>query len=352
MSGVVHPPLFCITLRIWRDIFGPSDAVARSLSILCSLIAILLMFCAAMQINGFAAAAWAALIFAVSPTQFWIGEQVRAYAMLQAMGMASVLAVLRLEKTSSLQAAIALGFCVLAMMLIHYFAVGGAIAIAVYVCMHFRGKKLRLALAALIIAAIVFAIVWLPFMWRQREAMHAADSWLSENSPQHVMLTLVRLAVWPWKSAVNYVGDQPWPYLSALVLILPIFMLRRRPSLLMWYLWVWCTLGLLVVLDLARGTKHLSFARYVSLAAPGMFVLFTAMLEGLPALLRHGFPAAVAVASIAFSPMWFSALEEPGWRELGEIVDQHVQPSQVLLFDHGNGAEYLTDVYYLGTAHY
>jgi hypothetical protein len=352
MSGVVHPPLFCMTLRIWRDIFGPSDAVARSLSILCSLIAILLMFCAAMQINGFVAAAWAALIFAVSPTQFWIGEQVRAYAMLQAMGMASVLALLRLEKTSSLRAAIALGFCVLAMMLIHYFAVGGAIAIAVYVCMRFRGKKLRLALAVLTIAAIVFAIVWLPFMWRQREAMHAADSWLSENSPQHVMLTLVRLAVWPWKSAVNYVGDQPWPYLSALVLILPIFMLRRRPSLLMWYLWVWCTLGLLVVLDLARGTKHLSFARYVSLAAPGMFVLFTAMLEGLPALLRHGFPVAVAVASIAFSPMWFSALEEPGWRELGEIVDQHVQRSQVLLFDHGNGAEYLTDIYYLGAAHY
>src|ERR1700733_12526147 len=44
MTGVVHPPLYCLTLRIWRDIFGPSDGVANSLSILCSVIAILLMF--------------------------------------------------------------------------------------------------------------------------------------------------------------------------------------------------------------------------------------------------------------------------------------------------------------------
>jgi hypothetical protein len=352
MSGVVHPPLFCLTLRIWRDIFGSSDAVARSLSILYSLIAIALMFFAAMQINGFTIAAWAALIFAVSPTQFWIGEQVRAYAMLQAMGMASVLALLRLEKSSTIQAALALGLCVLGMMLIHYFAISGAIAIAAYVCIRFRGKKLRLALGALAIAAVVYAIVWLPFMWKQRDAMNAANSWLMEPSPQHVILTFVRLAVWPWKSAVNYVGDQPWPYLSSLVLILPIFMLRRRPGLLLWYLWVWSTLGLLMGLDLIRGTKHLSLARYVSLAAPGMFVLLTAMLAGLPALVRHGLPAVVVIASVAFSGMWFSAVEEPGWRELGQIVDQQVSRSQVLMFYHGQGPEYLTDVYYLGAAHY
>src|ERR1700733_2490552 len=30
MDFVVHPPLYCTSLRIWRDIFGGDDAAARS----------------------------------------------------------------------------------------------------------------------------------------------------------------------------------------------------------------------------------------------------------------------------------------------------------------------------------
>jgi hypothetical protein len=352
MTGVVHPPLYCTTLRIWRDIFGSSDAVAISLSIVFALIAITLMFFAAMQTSGFTAAAWAAMIFAAAPTQFWAGEQVRGYSMLQAVGMASVLVLLWLEKSPTIRAAAALGLCVLALMLTHYFAIGGAIAIGAYACIRFRGRKLKLALASMAIAAIVYAIVWAPFMLRQRAAVQETDSWLIENSSNHLFLTFGRLALWPWESTVSWVGHQFWPYLSGLILVIPLFLLRRRRGLLLWFLWAWGTPGFLLALDLIRGTKHLSLARYLSLAAPGAFVLFTAMLEDLPAIIRHGLPAAAVIGALIFARTWFSVLEQQKWRELGEIVDREVLPSQVLLFHNGGADEFFTHFFYLDAAHY
>jgi len=91
-------------------------------------------------------------------------------------------------------------------------------------------------------------------------------------------------------------------------------------------------------------------ARYVALAAPGMFVLFTAMLEDLLATLRHGLPAAAVIGSLIF--VRFYLPQESDWGAMGEIIDREAKPEQVLLFYHGSLPDFFTEFYYIGIARY
>ncbi len=351
MRGAVHPPLYFLVLRAWRETVGSGEAAARALSILGSLAAIALLFRAVHLTSGPPAAAWAALLFAVSPTQVWIGQQVRGYALLQAVGMAAVLALVRLERRPRAGAFAALGLGVLALMLTHYFAIGGALAIGIYALVRLRGRARAGAVAALALAALVYAVVWGPFLWAQREYAFEADAWLLERSPEHVWLTFRRLAAWPGRLAASYRLDTPWPYLSAALLVVPPFLLRRRPGLLLWWLQVAGVLGFLAALDLLRGTGHLRFARYSALAAPAAFALFTASLSALPSWLRHGAPALVLLLALAFSRSMY-AVEEPGWPRLGRILDERARPGEALLFYRGQAPEWYADTWYLGASHY
>src|SRR5450432_4817570 len=67
MDFVVHPPLYCTTLRLWRDIFGEGDSAARSVSIVCSLIAIALTFFVGRMLHGTWPATGAVLLMGVAP---------------------------------------------------------------------------------------------------------------------------------------------------------------------------------------------------------------------------------------------------------------------------------------------
>ncbi|HVT90119.1 MAG TPA: glycosyltransferase family 39 protein, partial [Tepidisphaeraceae bacterium] len=201
MDFVVHPPLYCTLLRLWRDVFGEGDVAARSFSIVCWLSAIVLMFIAGRQLNGLAPAAWAAMIFATAPTQILLSEQVRAYGLMCAMGMGALVALVRLEKSpeSAWKAAISLGLCTLGMMLSHYFAIGASLAIGAYVLLRLRGMKLKMAIISLAGAAVVFLIAWGPFLLRQRAYFaQTADVWLIEKTPEHLGYTFGRLASWCW----------------------------------------------------------------------------------------------------------------------------------------------------------
>ncbi|HMB96078.1 MAG TPA: hypothetical protein VKK61_08580, partial [Tepidisphaeraceae bacterium] len=44
--------------------------------------------------------------------------------------------------------------------------------------------------------------------------------------------------------------------------------------------------------------------------------------------------------------------EEPDWRELGKIIDQHVLPNEPLIFFHGLQPPWYDQIFYLGAAHY
>lgn len=355
MDFVVHPPLYCTLLRLWRDVFGGGDIAARSFSITCTLIAIGLMFLAGKQLHGVEPAAWAGLIFAVAPAQVFMAQQVRGYDLLLALSMAALYIVVRIERTgrASAGAAVGLGLCFLSMMLTHYFALGACAAIGLYAVIRLRGAALRNVILAAIAAAVLFSIVWLPFMWQQRTYVSdTADPWLLEKTPEHTIKTLGRLMTAPWRLLINYSGDTWLPLLAGAVLIMPLLRLRRRPDLLLWCIWIAGTLGFVTTFDLFRSSTLLRFLRYISLAGPAVFMLFSTLLP-----LRQKWLERVLCTLLVIACIWnwraAYVPEEPAdWPELGRLVDQHVQPGETLIFYPGIAPRWHIEVFYLGSAHY
>src|SRR5205814_2121609 len=63
-----------------------------------------------------------------------------------------------------------------------------------------RGAARRQAVAAFVVAGLVFAVVWGPFMWQQRALFSLSDEGtfsLYEPTPDHLPQTLGRLALLP-----------------------------------------------------------------------------------------------------------------------------------------------------------
>src|SRR5262249_28165782 len=151
-------------------------------------------------------------------------------------------------------------------------------AIGVYVLIRLRGKVRRDAVIALYAAGIVFLITWGPFMWKQRmNVTQLADPWLMEHDSRHFSWTLMRLGSLPVRvmfdlDHVNLTAPfslpvmkealpSIWTIFPALLLIAPLFLIRRRTELVLWFIWIGGTLGFVTLLDLTRGTSHLRFIR-------------------------------------------------------------------------------------------
>ena len=352
MDYVVHPPLYCTTLRLWRNIFGGGDAAARSFSIFASLIAIAFLFFAGRTLHGIWPATFAAILMAAAPTQIFMARQVREYMLLSAISMAAVFVLIRLEKSERTYLKILLGVCVLAMLLTHYFAIAAAGAIGIYVLIRFRGRNRRHAILAIIFAGIFYAMVWGPFMWQQRHNVaETADVWLVDRAANHLLLTIERSASWIWRIAINAGEINSFALLAIALLIVPIFYLRRRPEFLIWILWLASTLGFVTALDLFRGTRLLDFARYVSLASPALFMLFAATVSMLPPLVKNVIAILLAIILLLNWRM-ADVAEEPDWRLLGQLIDQRVGADETLIFYHGLQPAWYDQIFYLGAAHY
>jgi hypothetical protein len=353
MDFVVHPPLYCTLLRIWRDLFGRTDLPAQLFSITCSLLAISLLFDALRLQTGPAVAACAALILAIAPTQVLLAQQVRGYMLLEALAMGACAAGVRLEKHGfSRRRIIAFAACVLGMMLTHYLAVGACVALLAYLCIRTRGRARAAAILACISAAAVYAIIWGPFLWQQRANFSGtADPWLVEKSGNHFALTLSRAVGAPWLQLVQ----SPSGMLSIVVLIvilLAAVRLRGRRELLLWYLWLAGTTGLLLALDLVRSTRHLEFVRYNSLSAPAIAALIAAALWPAASAWWWSLPAAAVIVCAAMSSNAYLSEEPVDWRDLGRVIDQNSPPDEAIIFFAGAQPSWYREIFYLGAAHY
>ena len=85
--------------------------------------------------------------------------------------------------------------------------------------------------------------------------------------------------------------------LAILVYLVPLFKIRNRPQLLLWWLWTVGTIGVIVLVDVIRGSQLVSLSRYVFLASPGTYIVVSASFDrGLERLA----PLAVFLAAAMF----------------------------------------------------
>src|SRR5262249_43041788 len=141
---------------------------------------------------------------------------------------------------------------VLAMALTHYFGIVAAGAIGVYALIRLRGRARRDAVGAMIVAGLVFLCVWGPFFWAQRSNFSAATvMWMREDPTGHIQRGLVRLAEVPLRLLIEPPRHAfPGGYIAAICLVLPFVLVKRRPEMLIWCLWLCGTIFFIAALDL------------------------------------------------------------------------------------------------------
>jgi hypothetical protein len=344
MERVLHPPLFVTTLRLWRDAFGSGDVAAQWYTAAWSLSAVVLLAMVVRTLTGsIVAGLWAAAILAVSPTQILLSQELRAYSMLTGLTSAAVLAAVRMEMHGvTTRRAIALGMCMLAMMLTHYFAIGPCVAIALWAGRRFRGQPLLTLLSSFTAAAVAFAIVWLPIALKQiPDIGHTADPWLKELAPHPYLLTIGRFFAMPIRLLVEdeYAG-MIWPVIGFAFLSFAIWRATKQRNLLLPLLWFAGVCVFLLFLDFTRVTRHLVHIRYSLAAGPAvvaMIVIWAHQMKGnnsRRALGVHIIGAAAVLMLLALNHKAFFE-DEPDYRVLREFMLDHVHNDEPMLFYSG-----------------
>jgi 4-amino-4-deoxy-L-arabinose transferase-like glycosyltransferase len=75
-------PLHPLLLHLWIGLFGSSEAAARSLSVVCGIITVVLVYWIGRSIFDRATGLWAALLTAISPPLVYYSREARMYSML------------------------------------------------------------------------------------------------------------------------------------------------------------------------------------------------------------------------------------------------------------------------------
>ncbi len=92
-----HPPLYFLLLRAWRTVFGDSTMALRSLSLVFSLIAVLLLFDTMRLTWGPQVALWGSALMALAEPQLIEAQNARNYALLIMLILAACNALVRIE---------------------------------------------------------------------------------------------------------------------------------------------------------------------------------------------------------------------------------------------------------------
>jgi uncharacterized membrane protein len=320
-----EPPGYFIFLRGWRELFdgfGSIELVMRSMSVVGSLAALVLLFDTARLLHSPPAALWACALMALAGPQIQFAQEAAPYALAMALGLGACAAVVRMQvKGPSVSRAIALAICLLLMTLTTYFSVAAFVALAIYAGFRLRDIARRQATAAFLLAGALFAVSWGPYLFTQREISDRPfvnrDPQLLSNTVQRVALLPVRFLNEPMKSS------RAASLLAGAAYLLPLLLLRLRPDLLLWVLWGGATIAMTVTVDLVQQTYYTSLLRYTLLASPAVYAIIAAILvHDRRAWLRHIFPAAALLSCVISLSRAYEYYfpPKPEWRDLAGRV--------------------------------
>jgi len=328
-----HPPLYAFLVRAWEALWGDGEQAVRSLSVLFSLLAIVLLYYLGSETIGPSAALWACLLMAVAGPQIEFAQEAGKFMVLTTLALVVACALVRLRREpASISVALIAGGGVLAMMLTHYFAAGAAAGFALYALLVLQGSGRRRAITAFVLAALVFLVAWGPSLLKQRPNFTSNYNWVADRDAGHVARVLHDLLQLPARLIAESV-PVGWPQavatIAGTVLLLLVVAAIGRPALRLFVLWFCSAVGLLVILDMTRSTLQLRVLRYTLVASPPLYLLIAAAipkgkLKFLPPVLAIAF--ALVRLPAAYLPPWKIDFRTPV-----EIVSKKLQPGDGLV---------------------
>jgi hypothetical protein len=332
-----HPPLYHIVLRLWVDVLGAGDWSIRMMSTAFSLGCVALLYIAVLKTSGDKIQALIASgLMALAPIQIVYSQQARPYTMIQFIGLAAAIVLISIEQKgwSWLKLSM-LALAVAALALTHYFAVGLIAALAAYSLTRFRGRTRVATVAVIVIAGLIAIAAWAPQgVVALRNYSESGYGRTTGESLIHLVLSVPqRLTLKANLDPLLFEDNGSWPLVIAtavMTYLIPVLILRRRPGLLLWWLWVAVEVGLILLIDIVRHSTILSTTRYVTLAAPGVYAILAVPLPGrigklLPWVILFGVMAFTADYLLSGPPNC------PNVTIVANLIKQEVKPNDVVI---------------------
>jgi hypothetical protein len=119
---------------------------------------------------------------------------------------------------------------------------------------------------------------------------------------------------------------------SLIVLLLPLLVLRRQPTMLLWLLWLAGTLLLLALFSEIKHAHPLRYDRYVLIAGPPIYIILAAILSDRGRVLRHVLPAAAVVMALMAVPATYHPGPFAGLDRFIHSIDQLAGERDVIAF--------------------
>lgn len=343
----VHPPLFYIVLRGWREILGDGDVAIRTLSVVLSAAAIGMLYLAVKPLSGEAPALWACLLMALAGPQIEYAQENRSYMLLLVCVLGAAAAVVRIERLGPGRLrGIALALAVLTALLTHYVAVPALLTLLVYVGLRVRGRALRGCMLAFLAAGALFAIAWGPFGFEQMRGLVPRIQFTADGD-NSILQTVRRVAELPLRLFTQSPIRPAWiGCFAGLLYVLPGLMLRRRRDLLLWWIWLVGYVLILAASDLARGARGLEWIRYTLVASPAVYALAAAMLADARGWGRHVVPAVLAIACVAALPAAYEP-RKADWRRMAHFFASRASENDLILVQSAGADDWRARCLYL-----
>jgi hypothetical protein len=335
LGTVTHPPLYFLSLRGWVDLFGESDRAIRSMSAIFSLAGIVVLFSLVRRIRGPGAGLIASAMMAVSPMQIDYSQMTRPYTLLVLVSLLCCHALISMQfRGSTPRRRLLLGAAILAMALTHYFSLGAILAVLAYAVIALKGRVRKDALVSIGAGLLLAGLVWGPFLWKIRGSFNAYPDFAR---PSGNRVELITRAIVTAPAQVLLEPEGPWTNLECLPLallayVVPLLLAIRSREMLLWWLWIVGTIGMLVVVDLFRGTVLVGEIRYSFILSPVIFIVLVTLLpEGWPGnLVSPVFLSCVAI--YGWGRFEAGPWPTPEWRNLIRFTNQFVGPRDLVAF--------------------
>ncbi|MCS7032606.1 MAG: hypothetical protein NZ561_01270 [Phycisphaerae bacterium] len=372
-------PLYFVLLNLWRQAFGSGEAAVRSLSVVCSLGVVAILFLLARDLfergcaggrdgGGFVgggslplAATLAAGIAAAAEGQILFAREARPYAMALLLTSIAAWMLVRIEQWGfSRVRAVVLGIALLLLMLTHYTGIAPALVMFAYAGIRLRGSARLLTLGTFVASAVVFSLIWGSTLIAQRAQQVNRLDFLSDDPAGHVTRTLDRalrqpvVALLTIAGASNRSSGELWAMrlVGGGIILVPLLLLRRWKSLLLPWMLMVSPIAMTTVSDLLQTRAGLEVPRYSILSSLGVILLAAGLIDRLRWRGAIGLLSVLMIFSVHAYAQFQRGDRKPDLRPMAEWVRSEVQPGDPLVLARGRDVHWQSGALYSALAAY
>ena len=339
----IHPPLYSLFLFAWIALFGDAELSIRVPSLIFALLSIVLAWSIASQCIGRRTAVLACLLLALSPVHIVYAQEARAYAALQCLLLAMLLAYLKLQACPASRPWTAVYACSLLTAALTSFLIGAYLfAFSALSLVDERASRRRLLTINLLVA-VPFVSWVLVAQWFSADMLRAAESYLRPFTPYEAWMLFFNWfplgnavwSVWPYADA-GALLDQP-ALLATQVFLAALFVRglvlvgreasHARPLIAAMFVLPLCLFALSLT-----SLQHIYIERSVFVALPLYFMVLARGAVGFrrPAVgpagvaVLLGLSIASLVAFVAKEDEWTVYKPRPDWRSATAYLEREL----------------------------